>query len=90
MMADMTGITAAALAAEDQAQARERNFERRAHNIVLLVLWLGFSLGVYSVLAVTGNAPAMPWSPIGQYQEQQQDSPVPLEDSTSKENVVNV
>lgn len=72
----MTGITPAALAAQDQAQARERNFERHAHNAMLFILWIGFSLGVYSFLAIRGDVPPMPWSPIGQYQQQQQDAPL--------------
>ncbi len=89
MMVDMTG-NMAAQAAQDQAEARERNFERRAHNVCLFILWLGFSLGVYGVLAATGNAPAAPWSPIGQYQEQRYEHPVPSPVPPSKRNVVNV
>lgn len=73
----MTTMTPAHTAAQDQTQAREREFNRRAHNIMLFILWLGFSLGVYSFLAIQGHVPPAPWSPVGQYQEQQQQPPAP-------------
>lgn len=75
--------TPASLAQRDQADAKERDWERRTADFLLLFLFAAFALGVYSFLAARGDVPAAPWSPIGQHrQEQKHKAPMPpVEDS---------
>ena len=56
------------LARQDQEEAREREFERRAKWWAGAFLVATALLGIWAVLIATGVAPAMPWSPMGQGQ----------------------
>lgn len=52
-------------AAQDQRDAKERDFDRKAQRVAGWFL-LAFALfAVYAVLAAMGVLPAMPWSPLG-------------------------
>lgn len=54
------------IAAGDQAEAKEREFERRVQKVAAWGLIVFAVLGLYSLLAVMGVLPAAPWSPLGQ------------------------
>jgi hypothetical protein len=54
------------IAARDQADAREREFERRARKAGIALWAFALVLGAYCTLAVLGVVPAAPWSPLGQ------------------------
>lgn len=62
----MTGMTPAQVAAHDQAEAKERQFDSRAQKVGAWVLIVGLGLGAYSAFAVAGDVPAPPWAPISQ------------------------
>lgn len=70
-------MSLAELAAQDQADARERNFERRAVKWCwnLIIGWL--VVGAYAFFAAGGYVPAPSWSVIGQ-QYEQVDDPAPV------------
>lgn len=53
------------IAAQDQAAAKERDFDRRAQKVCAYVLAVIALLGVYAFLAAAGVVPAMPWSALG-------------------------
>ena len=59
-MGDMENI-----AAQDQAAAKEREFDRRARKVAAWGLAFAAILGIYATLAVLGWMPAAPWSPLG-------------------------
>lgn len=63
------GVTPAQVAALDQAEAREREFDRKARSIAVAFIYMMLAVGAYSWLAVNGLVPAAPWSPIGQQVE---------------------
>ena len=73
----MNTMNPAALAAADQAQAKERDFEKKAVTTALIVLWLGLALGTYSYLGLRGDVPLPSWSPAGQHQLEQQERNTP-------------
>lgn len=77
-----TATRAAQIALQDQADAKEREWERRAATVALFLLWVFFSLGVYFALAAKGYVPAAPWSPIGKYQHHQYRQPAPVVQDT--------
>jgi hypothetical protein len=58
-------MTGKQIAEQDQAQAREREFDRAAQRWAVRALILFGFLGAYALLAAMGWVPAMPWSPIG-------------------------
>lgn len=68
-------MTVAELAASDQAEAKEREFERRAARYARYILGAFLILAGYGVLASGGWVPAAPWSPIGQQQQAPVESP---------------
>ena len=53
------------IAAQDQAAAEERDFERRVQKVAAWWLAFGLIIGIYCTLAVWGIVPAAPWSPLG-------------------------
>lgn len=55
----------AQLAADDQAEAREREFDRKAFKVAAVSMSIFAVLAVYSILAALGYLPAMPWSALG-------------------------
>ena len=58
-------MTGKEIAEQDQAHAREREFDLKAQKWAIRIL-IGFSfLAAYALLAALGHLPAMPWSPIG-------------------------
>jgi hypothetical protein len=58
-------MTPAALAAQDQADAREREFDRKAQRVAVWFLIVAAIAAAYCLLAVYGVVPAAPWSPLG-------------------------
>lgn len=58
-------ISAARIAAADQAEARDREFDRRAQRVAGWLLVVAAVLAAYVLLAGYGVVPAAPWSPIG-------------------------
>lgn len=54
------------IAAEDQAAAKERDFDRRAQKVAAVFLAVTAVVAVYALLAAMGVVPAAPWSPLGQ------------------------
>ena len=62
MLCAMTGKH---IAEQDQAEARERDFDLTAQKWAIRALILFGLLGLYALLAALGWVPAMPWSPIG-------------------------
>lgn len=58
--------TAARLAAQDQAEARKREFDRLSAALARIVLLVALLLGAYCMAAGLGIVPAAPWSPLGQ------------------------
>lgn len=58
-------ITTAQIAAADQAEAREREFDRKAFRVAAVGMTIFALLAVYSILAALGYLPAAPWSALG-------------------------
>jgi len=58
-------MTGKEIAEQDQAQAREREFDLAAQRWAIRALIAFGILGVYALMAALGWVPAMPWSPIG-------------------------
>lgn len=54
------------IAAEDQAAAKERDFDRRAQRAAAVFLALAAVGAIYCIFAALGVVPAAPWSPLGQ------------------------
>lgn len=57
-------MTPADIAARDQADAKEREWERKVARAGCWVLAAFFALGAYSWLGLNGIVPAPPWSPV--------------------------
>lgn len=49
----------------DQAEAKEREFDRAAQRAALWFLVAMAAVCAYAVLAALGALPAMPWAPLG-------------------------
>lgn len=58
-------MTGKEIAEQDQAQAREREFDLAAQRWAIRALIAFSILGAYALMAALGWVPAMPWSPIG-------------------------
>lgn len=58
--------TAAQLAAQDQSEAKEREFDRKSVFLARVVLVVAAMIGAYCLFAGLGVAAAAPWSPLGQ------------------------
>ena len=58
-------MTGKEIAERDQAEAREREFDRTAQKWAIRVLIAAAILAAYALLVALGYLPAMPWSPIG-------------------------
>lgn len=55
----------AMLAAQDQAHAKEREFDRKAQKVAIWGMAFAIILAIYSLLAIMGYLPATPWSAMG-------------------------
>lgn len=62
---DAIMLTGKEIAERDQAEAREREFERRAKPWLHLTIAVFLLVGAYAFLAAGGWVPAAPWSPLG-------------------------
>lgn len=58
-------MSARRIAEQDQLDAKEREFDRRAARVARWLLAVAFLVGLYGTLALFGILPALPWSPLG-------------------------
>ena len=58
-------MTGKQIAEQDQAEARDREFDRKAQKWAIRILIAFSLLAAYAILVVTGWLPPTPWSPMG-------------------------